>query len=190
MNTSAEVLLKGLDPAQREAVLAADGPVLVVAGPGTGKTHTRCARLVYLIQVHGVPPERLLAVTFTTRAAREMGERLGKQLGKQARPLLGTFHALCLRWLRTEGHRLGLPKASASVIRTTRSPSCRNVGAPRAWQTIVHGSRPLFRSSCACGTRVWTRSRHSSSSVCSNSTVPMRRAGADTGSSTMRTCWR
>jgi DNA helicase-2/ATP-dependent DNA helicase PcrA len=91
-------------------VLATDGPVLVVAGPGTGKTHTLSTRLAYLIQARGVPPERLLAVTFTTRAAREMNERLRKRLGGPARPLLGTFHGLCFKWLRAEGHRLGLPE--------------------------------------------------------------------------------
>jgi len=103
-------LLGTLNPAQREAVLATEGPVLVVAGPGTGKTHTLTVRLAYLLQTAGLPPESLLAVTFTTRAAQEMGRRLAAWLGPPARRInVGTFHSLCLQLLRSEGQWLGLP---------------------------------------------------------------------------------
>ena len=103
-------LIDSLNPPQREAVRATEGPVLVVAGPGTGKTRTLTIRLAYLMTERRVPPDALLAVTFTTRAAREMGERLEQQAGAAARRLcLGTFHGLCLQWLRAEARRLDLP---------------------------------------------------------------------------------
>jgi len=103
-------LLAGLNEAQREAAMAVTGPVLVVAGPGTGKTRTLTVRLAHLVRDHGIALESLLALTFTARAAREMAERLEPLLGERDRHLtLGTFHALCHRILRREGHRLGLP---------------------------------------------------------------------------------
>lgn len=103
-------LLTGLNEAQREAATAVTGAVLVVAGPGTGKTRTLTVRLAHLVHDHGITLDSLLALTFTTRAAREMTERLEPLLGEHGRRLtLGTFHALCHRLLRREGHRLELP---------------------------------------------------------------------------------
>jgi len=111
MNLDINRLLDGLNDRQREAVLADDGPVLVVAGPGTGKTKTLTVRLAYLLAERHVAPEALLAVTFTTRAAREMRERLERLVGSQAdRVFLGTFHSFCFQLLRAEGHRLDLPR--------------------------------------------------------------------------------
>ena len=110
MNVETNRWLEGLNDRQREAVLAGDGPVLVVAGPGTGKTKTLTVRLAYLLAERHVAPEALLAVTFTTRAAREMRERLEGLIGSQAdRVFLGTFHGFCFQLLKTEGHRLDLP---------------------------------------------------------------------------------
>ncbi len=110
MNVETNRWLEGLNDLQREAVLAGDGPVLVVAGPGTGKTKTLTVRLAYLLAERRVAPEALLAVTFTTRAAREMRERLEGLIGSQAdRVFLGTFHGFCFQLLKTEGHRLDLP---------------------------------------------------------------------------------
>ncbi len=111
MNVENNPLFENLNAQQREAVLAGDGPVLVVAGPGTGKTKTLTVRLAYLLTEQHVAPEALLAVTFTTRAARAMRERLEQLVGALAdRVFLGTFHSFCFQLLRVEGHRVALPQ--------------------------------------------------------------------------------
>jgi len=98
-----------LNPAQREAVEAISGPVLIIAGPGSGKTGVITHRVAYLIKVCGVSPHRIMAVTFTNKAAREMKSRLEQLLGALVRDLtLGTFHAICARILRLEGKKVGL----------------------------------------------------------------------------------
>src|SRR4030043_1523933 len=102
-------VLAELNPAQREAVEIIDGPLLIVAGPGSGKTRVITHRIAYLIKVCGINPHRIMAVTFTNKAAREMAERLEKLLGQTAGDLtLGTFHAICARILRQEGKAIGL----------------------------------------------------------------------------------
>ena len=106
--TPHEELLADLNPAQREAVLHVDGPLLVVAGAGSGKTRVLTHRVAHLIRAHGVKPNEILAITFTNKAAAEMRERLERTLGRTARAIwILTFHAACGRILRREAERLG-----------------------------------------------------------------------------------
>ena len=104
----AEAYLADLNPAQREAVLNTEGPMLVVAGAGSGKTRVLTHRVAHLINAHGIKPQEILAITFTNKAAGEMRERLDEMLGGGGRGLwILTFHATCGRILRREAPRLG-----------------------------------------------------------------------------------
>ena len=97
-----------LNPQQLEAVHQTDGPVLVVAGAGSGKTRAITYRIVYLIREKQVPPESILAITFTNKAAKEMLERVYKKLGdSETFPWVSTFHSFCLKLLRKHIHELG-----------------------------------------------------------------------------------
>jgi ATP-dependent DNA helicase UvrD/PcrA len=100
--------LDGLNPAQRDAVLHVDGPLLVIAGAGSGKTRVLTHRVAHLIRAHGVKPNEILAITFTNKAAGEMRQRLEHMLGRTARAIwILTFHAACGRILRREAQRIG-----------------------------------------------------------------------------------
>ncbi|MBI5653467.1 MAG: UvrD-helicase domain-containing protein [Chloroflexi bacterium] len=108
-------ILSSLNPAQQDAVKLVDGPVLVLAGPGSGKTRVLTHRVAYLIGERNIPPYQILAVTFTNKAARSMRERLVQIVGEAyAHDLtIGTFHATCARWLRMDGERVGLASGFA-----------------------------------------------------------------------------
>jgi DNA helicase-2/ATP-dependent DNA helicase PcrA len=104
-------LLQKLNASQREAVEHTKGPLLIVAGPGSGKTRVIVHRIAYLIQVAGIEPHSICAVTFTNKAALEMQERLARLLGPKGKSLsCSTFHALCARILRREGSVVGLAR--------------------------------------------------------------------------------
>ncbi len=100
-------LLQHLNAAQKVAVLHGEGPLLILAGAGSGKTRVIVHRIAHLIKVLGVPPWQILAVTFTNKAAGEMKERVEKLLGGGELPLISTFHSACVRILRREIHHLG-----------------------------------------------------------------------------------
>ena len=100
--------LSRLSPAQRQAVLAGDGPLLILAGPGSGKTTVLAARIAYLVSARGVPPTSVLALTFATKASRELRARLGGLLGTAAGGVdVSTFHAFGLRVVRQWSEGLG-----------------------------------------------------------------------------------
>ena len=145
-------LLSKLNPRQREAAETIDGPLLIVAGPGSGKTRLITYRIAYLMRVAGVSPGRIAAVTFTNKAAREMKERVREVVSYGAERLtLGTFHAFCARILRRDGEAIGLDRAFAiyddadqieMIKRAMRETDVdpKRV-APRAAQSAISGAK-------------------------------------------------
>jgi len=108
-------LLEGLNEAQAAAVEVVKGPLLILAGAGSGKTKTLTHRIAHLVANEGIWPSQILAVTFTNKAAREMRERLGKLIDQDSRrrdfmPWMGTFHGICVRLLRMDGHAIGITR--------------------------------------------------------------------------------
>ena len=112
MEDSAERILAGLDPRQREAVENVHGPLLIVAGAGSGKTRVLTSRIAYILATEDIDPARILALTFTKKAAGEMKERIAALVGRRraARLVMGTFHSVFVRFLRDYAESLGYPK--------------------------------------------------------------------------------
>ncbi|KAL2136456.1 hypothetical protein VTI74DRAFT_3689 [Chaetomium olivicolor] len=109
-STPEHAILSGLNDAQRRAVSSDAATVAILAGPGSGKTHTLTARVVWLVDHVGLRPEDVIVATFTVKAAREMKERIGKALGngRENKIVLGTFHSIARRYLAAYGHHIGL----------------------------------------------------------------------------------
>ncbi|MGI9606775.1 MAG: DNA helicase PcrA [Acidimicrobiales bacterium] len=118
-------LVSGLNPAQEDAVLHDGGPLLIIAGAGSGKTRVLTHRIAHLIQQRGVSPFEILAITFTNKAADEMKNRVGALVGPVAEKMwVSTFHSACVRILRRDGDRLGFPSSftiydQADAVRLT-----------------------------------------------------------------------
>jgi DNA helicase-2/ATP-dependent DNA helicase PcrA len=110
--TATDALLEGLNPQQRAAVMHQGGPLLIVAGAGSGKTRVLTHRIAYLLEERHVAPSEILAITFTNKAAGEMAARVAALTGPRSRAMwVMTFHAACVRILRREAKRLGYPSA-------------------------------------------------------------------------------
>lgn len=105
----ASVLLNDLNTDQQKAVAHTDGPVLILAGAGSGKTRVLTYRVAYLMQEKHIPAEQILMLTFTNKAATEMKERIRKLLSSAGTPYAGTFHSLCVKILRIDGKHIGIP---------------------------------------------------------------------------------
>ena len=122
---SANNILEGLNPAQHDAVIHRGGPMLVVAGAGSGKTRVLTHRIAHLIEEDNVSPFGILAITFTNKAAQEMKDRVAHLVGAVAeRMWVSTFHSACVRMLRRDAEQLGYPRAfsiydQADAVRLT-----------------------------------------------------------------------
>jgi DNA helicase-2/ATP-dependent DNA helicase PcrA len=125
-------LLEGLNPEQQRAVKTTEGPLLIQAGAGSGKTKTLTHRIAYLIATKKATPYNILAVTFTNKAAREMRERVAKLLGESAEnrgfmPYMGTFHGICVRLLRQDGEAISIPRSFVIFDETDRQAAIKQV---------------------------------------------------------------
>lgn len=149
-------LLTGLNDAQGSAVTHESGPLLLLAGAGSGKTKTLTHRVAYLIAEKGIPGQAILAVTFTNKAAREMRERLAHLLGEDANnrsfmPWMGTFHSICVRLLRMEGEHIGVPRNFVIIDEADRlsfiKQAMKELGineksyTPRGIASIISGAK-------------------------------------------------
>lgn len=127
-----EDLLTGLNAEQKRAVKTTDGPLLILAGAGSGKTKTLTHRIAHLIQTKKATPYNILAVTFTNKAAGEMRERVAKLLGeissnRSFMPFMGTFHGICVRILRQDGEHIGLPRSFVIYDEQDRQAAIKQV---------------------------------------------------------------
>lgn len=154
-----DALLRELNPAQASAVLHDEGPLLILAGAGSGKTKTLTHRVAHLIANKHIAPEQILAVTFTNKAAREMRERLWHLLGNISQaeaprsfmPWMGTFHGICVRMLRIEGENIQIPRNFVIIDEADRlafiKSAMKDLGiseksyAPRSISSAISGAK-------------------------------------------------
>src|SRR6476660_7507400 len=121
-------LLNGLNPEQQTAVKATDGPLLIMAGAGSGKTRVLTHRIGYLIVEKQVNPYNILAITFTNKAAREMRERISKMMGGVAEDIwISTFHSMCVRILRRDIDRIGFNRNFTILDSTDQLSVIKNI---------------------------------------------------------------
>jgi DNA helicase-2/ATP-dependent DNA helicase PcrA len=163
-------LLDGLNEAQRQAVAHGSGPLLVLAGAGSGKTRVITHRIAWLISQAAVPPSRIVAVTFTNKAAAEMRERVATRLSTERLACwVGTFHGLCLRILRRDGERIGLQAGFniydtddqlALVKRILRSEGAdKSWGTPRSFLSRISWTKNALQSPDEAEKRAFTPDR-------------------------------
>src|SRR3954471_7831907 len=125
---------------QRQAIEAEPGPVLVLAGPGAGKTYCLAERIRYLVEVKGADPARICAFTFTNKAAGEIASRLVTHLGERASHVKGgTIHAFCAELLRAHGDKVGLKAGFGIADEDYQRAALRRIGVPSRWQGSVLG---------------------------------------------------
>ena len=132
MTDNVDALLTGLNPEQRRAVETTEGPLLIQAGAGSGKTKTLTHRIAYLIATNRATPFNILAVTFTNKAAKEMRGRVAMLLGQRAdnrsfMPYMGTFHGICVRLLRQDGEHIGIPRSYVIFDESDRLAAVKQV---------------------------------------------------------------
>lgn len=165
--SSTENLLSGLSERQREAVTHPEGPLLIVAGPGSGKTRVMAHRVAYLVGEKGIPPWKILAVTFTNKAARELRERCERLVGAGSNELqVRTFHGFCSRVLRSDGERVGLKPEFTIYDADDQARVARRVlddfdidpkqFPPRALLSIISDSKNNMRSPAQLSRRTET----------------------------------
>ncbi|HHY68435.1 MAG TPA: UvrD-helicase domain-containing protein, partial [Alicyclobacillus sp.] len=124
----AEALLAGLNDAQREAVRQTEGPLLILAGAGSGKTRVLTHRVAYLVATRKAPPWGILAITFTNKAAREMRERIGRLVGPEAEEIwVSTFHSYCVRVLRRHIEPLGFTRSFSILDASVQTTAVKQV---------------------------------------------------------------
>jgi DNA helicase-2/ATP-dependent DNA helicase PcrA len=150
-------VVAALNPKQGEAVLHGEGPLLVLAGAGSGKTRVLTHRLAYLVRRRSVPPGRIFAVTFTNKAAAEMKQRAERLLGGSAAGLwIGTFHSICLRLLRRHSERVGFPRGIGVSDQDDSVALLAEVLKRRGAGGDKRGARAMHALISAAKNRAWT----------------------------------
>ncbi|KAL2119702.1 hypothetical protein VTJ04DRAFT_6663 [Mycothermus thermophilus] len=179
-STPAHAILDGLNPAQRKAV-SSDAPTLaILAGPGSGKTHTLTARVVWLIDHVGLKPEDVLVATFTVKAAREMKERIARTLadGREKKLILGTFHSIARRYLAAYGRHIGLPQ-SFGIADDADSRAI----ITRICKRLQIGLDPAYA-------RAWISKKKAKGAAADSSQPKARGAATDPNLQELETCYR
>lgn len=144
----ADNMLQGLNPEQQRAVTTTEGPLLIQAGAGSGKTKTLTHRIAYIVASHKATPFNILAVTFTNKAAKEMRERIAQLLGERSdnrgfMPFMGTFHAICVRLLRQDGEHVGVPSNFVIFDESDRLSAIRQASRELKLDDKAHTPRSI-----------------------------------------------